>query len=85
MAANMMDYARPLSYYGVGGPSWGSIFVAPGSCKPGMPFDSGLGRLPGTLLQMNRLSLRNNRLRFKTAGKVSIIIEEFIYIYTTPI
>ena len=29
-------------------------------------------------LQMNRLSLRNNRLEFKTAGKLSIFLEEFI-------
>ena len=27
---------------------------------------------------MNRLSLRNNRLKFKTAGKLPIILEEFI-------
>ena len=27
---------------------------------------------------MNRLSLRNNRLRFKTAGKLPIILEELI-------
>ena len=47
-----MNYARPLSSYGVGGPSWGSIFLAPGSDKPGMPFDSGLARLLGTLLHM---------------------------------
>jgi hypothetical protein len=32
-----------------------------------------------TELQMNRLSLRNNRLKFiKTAGKLPIIFEEFI-------
>ena len=27
---------------------------------------------------MNRLSLRNNRLKFKSAGKLPIILEEFI-------
>jgi hypothetical protein len=27
---------------------------------------------------MNRLSLRNDRLKFKTAGKLRIILEEFI-------
>ena len=32
----------------------------------------------GSSLQMNRLSLRNNRLKFKTAGKFLIIFEEFI-------
>ena len=30
------------------------------------------------LLQMNRLSLRNSRLKFKTAGKSLIILEEFV-------
>ena len=29
-------------------------------------------------LQMNRLSLKNNRLKFKTAGKLPIVLEEFI-------
>ena len=29
-------------------------------------------------LQMNRLSLRNNRLKLKTAEKLPIILEEFI-------
>ena len=29
-------------------------------------------------LQMNRLSLRNNRLKFKTAGKLPIILEESV-------
>ena len=33
-------------------------------------------------LQMHRLSLRNNRLKFKTAGKLPIILEESIE-YTT--
>ena len=32
----------------------------------------------GGQLQMNRLSLRINRLTFKTAGKLPIILEEFI-------
>ena len=32
----------------------------------------------GSLLQMNRLSLRNNRLNFKTVGKLPVILEEFI-------
>ena len=32
----------------------------------------------GSWLQMNQLSLRNNRLKFKTAGKLPIILEEFI-------
>ena len=41
----------PLSSYGVGGPSWGSLFTIPGSYKPGMAFDSSLARLLGTLLQ----------------------------------
>jgi hypothetical protein len=27
---------------------------------------------------MNRLSLRNNRLKFKSAGKLPFILEEFI-------
>ena len=31
-----------------------------------------------SLLQMNRLSLRNNQLKFKIAGKLPIILEEFI-------
>ena len=30
------------------------------------------------LVQMNRLSLRNNQLKLKTAGKLPIILEEFI-------
>ena len=29
-------------------------------------------------LQMNRLSLRNNRLKFKIAGKLRVILEEII-------
>ena len=28
--------------------------------------------------KMSRLSLRNNQLKFKTAGKLPIILEEFI-------
>jgi hypothetical protein len=40
----------PLSSYGVGGPSWGSLFTIPGSYNPGMVFDSSLARLLGTLL-----------------------------------
>ena len=32
----------------------------------------------GSSLQMNRLSLRNNRLKFKIAGKLPIILEEFM-------
>ena len=32
----------------------------------------------GSWLQMNWLSLRNNRLKFKTAEKLSIILEEFV-------
>ena len=32
----------------------------------------------GSQLQMNQLSLRNNRLKFKTARKSMIILEEFI-------
>jgi hypothetical protein len=40
----------PLSSYGVGGPSWGSLFTIPSSYKPGMPFDSSLARLLGTPL-----------------------------------
>jgi hypothetical protein len=31
---------------------------------------------------MNRLSLRNNRLKFKTSGKLPTILEEYI-IYTS--
>jgi hypothetical protein len=42
----------PLSSYGVGGPSWGSLFTIPGSYKPGMAFDSSLARLLGTPLGM---------------------------------
>ena len=36
----------------------------------------------GSELQMNQLSLRNNRLKFKTAGKLPIVLEEFIEEYT---
>ena len=32
----------------------------------------------GSQLQMNRLSFRNNRVKFKTAGKKPILLEEFI-------
>ena len=32
----------------------------------------------GSKLQMNQLSLRNNRLKFKIAGKLLITLEEFI-------
>ena len=32
----------------------------------------------GSKLQMNRLSLRNNRLKFKTTGKLPVVLEEFI-------
>jgi hypothetical protein len=35
----------------------------------------------GSWVQMNRLSLRNNRLKFKTAGELPIILEEFIEEY----
>ena len=31
-----------------------------------------------SITEMNRLSLRNNRLKFKTTGKLPIILEEFI-------
>jgi len=30
------------------------------------------------LVQMNQLSLRNNRLKFKTAGKLPIVLKEFM-------
>jgi hypothetical protein len=43
----------------------------------------GSGRA-GSLLQMKRLSLSNKRLKFKTAGKFLIILEEFIEEYTQP-
>jgi hypothetical protein len=33
------------------------------------------------LVTMNRLSLRNNRLKLKTAGELLIILEEFIGMY----
>ena len=39
-------------------------------------------RTSGKKLQMNRLRLRNNRLKFKTSGKLPIILEEFIEEYT---
>ena len=32
----------------------------------------------GSYLQMNRLSLRNNRLMLETAGKLPVVLEEFI-------
>jgi hypothetical protein len=50
MAEKLLDYARPLSSYGIGGPSWGSIFLTPGSYNSGMTFDSSLARLLETLL-----------------------------------
>ena len=34
-------------------------------------------RRTGSSFQVNRLSLRNNQLKFKTAGKLPIILEEF--------
>ena len=34
------------------------------------------------LVTNDRLSLRNKRLKFKTVGKLSIILEEFIEEYT---
>ena len=34
--------------------------------------------LYSAMIGENRLSLRNNRLKFKTAGKLPIILEEFI-------
>ena len=37
---------------------------------------------PGAMIGKNRLRSRNTRLKFKTAGKLPIIVEEFIeYIY----
>jgi hypothetical protein len=42
----------PLSSYGVGGPSWGSLFTIPDSYKPGMAFDSSLALLLGMLLDI---------------------------------
>ena len=35
----------------------------------------------GSWLQMNRLTLRNNQLVLKTAGKLPTILEEFIQLY----
>ena len=32
----------------------------------------------GSSLQMNQLSLRDNQLKFKTAGKLPVILEEFM-------
>ena len=40
--------------------------------------NSTIGENRQLALQMNRLSLRNNWLKFKTAGKLAIILEEFI-------
>ena len=40
-----------------------------------------IGENQDLILQMNWLSLRNNRLKFKTAGKLPIILEEFIEEY----
>jgi hypothetical protein len=39
-------------------------------------------RRTGSKFHMNWLSLRNNRLKLKTAGKLPIILEEFIEEYT---
>jgi hypothetical protein len=39
-------------------------------------------RRSGSWLQMNRLSLGNNRLKFETAGEIPIVLEEFIGEYT---
>ena len=39
--------------------------------------------LVGMLLQINRLSLRNNQLKFKTAGALPIISERSIEEYTS--
>ena len=36
------------------------------------------GELAVSYVQMNQLSLRNNRLKFKTAGKLLIVLEESI-------
>jgi len=49
----------PLSSYGIGGPSWGSLFTKPGSYKPGMAFDSSLGMLLGMLsvTQINQMTI----------------------------
>ena len=55
MAENLLNYARPLSSYGVGGPPWGSLSTTPGSYEPGMPFDSSLARLLGTLLRATEI------------------------------
>jgi hypothetical protein len=41
----------PLSSYGVGGPSWRSLFTIPGSYKPGMAFGGPLGTSPGDALR----------------------------------
>ena len=35
------------------------------------------GGEPAVKLQMNQLSLRNNRLKFKTAEKLLIVLDEF--------
>ena len=34
-----------------------------------------------SLLQINRLSFRHNRLKFKNAGELPIILEEFLELY----
>ena len=44
---------------------------------PEIQTEQGLGRTGG-YLQMNRLSLRNNRLKFKISGELPIIVEETI-------
>jgi hypothetical protein len=41
-----------------------------------------IGEYRQLILQMNRLSLRNNRLKFTTAGKLPIILEESIEVYS---
>ena len=40
--------------------------------------EGSMSKRTGSKLQMNQLSLRNNWLKFKTAGKLPIILEEFI-------
>ena len=45
-----------------------------------MTWNQGSGRTGGWL-QMNRLSLRNNRLKLETLGELLIILEEFINFY----
>ena len=45
--------------------------------SPKLLGERGMGKLR-QLVQLNRLSLRNNQLKFKIAGKLRIIFEEFI-------